>query len=235
MWIFPVLAAVVSAAFAVLLVRQLAQRRRPYQAVWALALVMFAVASAIVAVGVAGGWTVAEFKAYWLLGAVLTVPYLAQGEIYLLVRNARVANLLMFVLFFGTAFALSRVRSSHVLATALAEDLPSGHDAFSGDAFALTLARLYSYPAFAVLVLGTLWSAWRMRGSSELRDRFLGTLAIALGATVVAAGSAFAAAGNATGFSLTLTAGIAAMFWGFLRASRPTQRLTPSSADPASS
>jgi hypothetical protein len=235
MWVFPLLAAIVSAAFAALLVRQLVKRRRPYQAVWAVALAMFAAASAVVAVGVAGGWTVAEFKAYWLLGAVLTVPYLAQGEIYLLVRSARVTNVLMFVLFFGTAFALSRVRSAHVLASALRDDLPSGHEAFSADAFALKIARLYSYPAFAVLVLGTLWSAWRMRGRREMRDRFLGTLAIAVGATIVAAGSAFAAAGNATGFSLTLTAGIAAMFWGFLRASRATQPLAPSSGDPASS
>jgi hypothetical protein len=71
------------------------------------------------------------------------------------------------------------------------------------------------------LLLGTLWSAWKMRGRPELRDRFIGTLLIALGATVVAAGAAFAATGVLAGFIGTLVAGICLMFWGFLRASRP--------------
>ena len=60
-----------------------------------------------------------------------------------------------------------------------------------------------------------------MRGRPELKDRFLGTLLIAIGATVVAAGAAFAAEGKLTGFVLTLVVGIVVMFWGFLRASRP--------------
>ena len=59
-----------------------------------------------------------------------------------------------------------------------------------------------------------------MRGRPELRDRFYGTLLITLGATVVAGGSTFAAIGNLPGFSVTLVAGIALMFAGFLRASR---------------
>src|SRR6266571_5339673 len=141
MWVFPLLAALVAAAFTILLVRQFLLRRRPYQALWALALAMFAGASAMVFLGVLNGWTTGAF-------------------------------------------------------------------------------RVYCIPAYVVLVGGTLWSAWRMRGRPELRDRFAGTLAIAIGATVVAAGSAFAATGDSTGFSLTLAAGIAVMFYGFLRASR---------------
>ena len=62
-----------------------------------------------------------------------------------------------------------------------------------------------------------------MRGRPELRDRFVGTLLIALGATVVAAGAAFAATGLLVGFIGTLVAGICVMFWGFLRASRPIE------------
>ncbi|MEA2520799.1 MAG: hypothetical protein QOI81_445, partial [Actinomycetota bacterium] len=72
-----------------------------------------------------------------------------------------------------------------------------------------------------ILVIGTLWSAWKMRGRPELKDRFTGTLWIALGATVIAGfGSAFAATGKLALFSVSLAAGIAIMFLGFLRASR---------------
>jgi hypothetical protein len=221
MWVFPLLAAVVAAAFAALLARQFILRRRPYQALWALALAMFCGASVTVFLGVLNGWSVGEFRVYWLLGAVLTVPYLAQGEIHLLVKDRRVASALLLVLLFGTAFAVSRIRTAQVDVAALSEHLPSGTKAFAHDQFALLMARLYSIPAYVVLVAGTLWSAWRMRGRPELRDRFAGTLAIAVGATIVAAGSAFAATGDSTGFSLTLAAGVAVMFYGFLRASRP--------------
>ncbi len=61
-----------------------------------------------------------------------------------------------------------------------------------------------------------------MRGRPELRDRFVGTLLIVLGATIIAGfGSAFAALGDLAPFSVTLLAGISVMFWGFLRASTP--------------
>ena len=74
-----------------------------------------------------------------------------------------------------------------------------------------------------MLVGGTLWSAWRMRGRPELKDRFVGTLLIAIGATIIAGfGSTFAALGKLPLFSVSLLAGIVVMFWGFLRASRPT-------------
>ena len=74
-----------------------------------------------------------------------------------------------------------------------------------------------------MLLAGAGWSAWRMRRRAELRDRMLGTLGIALGATVVAVGSGIGAAfGHVWLFSVGLAAGVAVMFWGFLRAtSRP--------------
>jgi amino acid transporter len=62
-----------------------------------------------------------------------------------------------------------------------------------------------------------------MRGRPELRDRFVGTMLIVLGASVVAGGAAFAAVGELAGFCLTLVAGIVAMFVGFLRASRSSR------------
>src|SRR5207247_7329204 len=132
---------------------------------------MFAAASVMVSFGASGGWTPGEFRAYWLLGAVLTVPYLAAGELALLVRSRGFTTAMLLVLLFGTAFALARVRSTHV--GSLGGDLPSGSDAFAGDPFAVTLARLYSIPAYVVLVAGAAWSAWRMRGRPHLRDRFI--------------------------------------------------------------
>ncbi|MGH7358554.1 MAG: hypothetical protein ACREJR_07060, partial [Candidatus Rokuibacteriota bacterium] len=169
------------------------------------------------------GWTSAEFRVYWALGAVLNVPFLAQGELDLLVHNRTVRSVLYVVLAFVTAYTIARVRTAPVDAAALAEELPSGKDVFGDGSPAHRLPQLISIPAYLALVGGTLWSAWRMRGRPELRGRFWGTLLIALGATLIAGfGSAFAALGELLWFSLALLAGISVMFWGFLRASRQT-------------
>ncbi len=221
MWLFPLAATGVALVFSAMLVRQFIERRKPFQILWALALAMYAGGSLALFLGVLNGWTSGEYRAYWLLGAVLNVPFLALGEAYLLIRNKTVCNVLLLLLLFATAFALNRVRTAGVTMSALGKDLPLGRDVFSRDGFALHLAQGYAYPTYGLLLLGTLWSSWRMRGRPELRDRFFGTLWIAVGATIAAAGSAFAATGILAGFSLTLTVAIAAMFWGFLRASRP--------------
>jgi hypothetical protein len=221
MWVFPLVAAAVAAVFAGLVAARYRTRRRPYQLAWAIALAMYAVASIAVVLGVAGGWTSAEFQVYWALGAVLNVPFLAGGELMLLVHHRTAQAAIWIVLVFITAYTLAVLRGASLDAAALAEDLPSGKLVFGDGSAAHRLPQLISIPSYLVLVGGAVWSAWRMRGRSELRDRFVGTLLIALGATITAAaGSVFAAVGNLPLFSLSLLVGVAVMFAGFWRAAR---------------
>jgi hypothetical protein len=223
MWVFPSIAAVVAAVFAGLVARQYAARRRPYQLAWVVALAMYSAASLAVVLGVAGGWTTGEFQLYWALGAVLNVPFLAGGELMLLVRNRTAQAVIWIVLVFLTAYTVSVLRGASFDAAALADDLPSGKHVFGDGTPAHRLPQLISIPSYVVLLGGALWSAWRMRGRPELRDRFVGTLLIALGASVIAGfGSAFAALGFLAAFSVALVVGIAVMFLGFLRAGRPS-------------
>ena len=222
MWVFPLAASVVALIFSVRLGQQFRARRRPYQAFWTIAMAMYGVASLAVVAGVANGWTRAEFEVFWVLGAVLNVPFLAAGEIDLLARNRTVTSALWLALVFVSAYAVAATRSAAFDLQALAQELPSGKEVFGAGTAAHRLPQVISIPSYLVLVGGAIWSAWRMRGRAELRDRFAGTLWIAIGATVIAGvGSAFAAAGNAAVFSLSLLIGIVTMFWGFVRASRP--------------
>ena len=192
--------------------------------IWALALLMYAAASLAVAFGVANGWTSGEFRIYWALGAVLNVPFLAQGELDLLIPRRGVRWALYVLLAFITAYTIAVVRTAGIDTAELAQDLPSGKEVFGDGTAAYRLPQLIAIPAYLVLVGGTLWSAWRMRGRPELRDRFWGTLLIAFGATIIAGfGSAFAALGHLAPFSISLLVGIAVMFIGFLRATRTAQ------------
>lgn len=235
MWIFPLAAAAIALLFAVLLGKQFLQRRRSYHLLWALALLMYAVASTAVAIGALNGWGRLGFQLYWLFGAVLNVPFLAAGELRLLIHNRTAELILDVVLVFLVAYALSVVRAAATDATALAEQLPSGKHVFGDGTPAHRLPQLISIPSYLILVGGALWSAWRMRGRPELKDRFVGTLLVALGATIIAGfGSAFAALGKLPLFSISLLAGITVMFWGFLRASRTAPERAPTAASASS-
>lgn len=231
MWVFPLLASVIAFAFFAEITRRFVDRRRPALAAWAIALLMYAVASLTLFLGVLDGWAPTEFRVYWLFGAVLNVPYLFLGELYLLVRRRVIADVVAVILVFLTAFAFAEVLNAPIHLSALSSDLPLGKDVFGDGTLPYRLAQYLAYPSFVLLVAGCLWSAWQTRGRPELRDRFVGTLLIAVGATIVAIGSGVGAGLDVVPiFSIGLLAGIAVMFWGFLRASRPAPVAATSTA-----
>lgn len=221
MIVLPVLATAIALAFGGHLLIRSGRRRSWSEAVWGVAMVMFGAASGALFLGVLDGWSAAEFRVYWLFGAVLNVPYLAAGEVYLLTRNRWVGHLALLVVLAATVWASAEVRTAPLDAEVLAtEEFFTGREVLGEDAPARSLALIYSYAGTVVLVLGILRSALGMRARPELRSRFYGVLLIAVGALIVAGGAAFAAAGSFAGFSITLAAGVAVMYWGFLIATR---------------
>jgi hypothetical protein len=225
---FPLAASAISAAFGIHLLVRFGRRGQLSEGLWGLAMLMFAVASGALFLGILDEWSSAEFRAYWLFGAVLNVPYLAVGEAYLLLRPRWISHVLLVLILAATAWAASEVRTASLDTSVLREEFFSGREVLGEDSSSLLLARIYSFSGYGVLVLGALWSAFQMRGRPELRNRFYGTLLVVLGATVVAAGAAFAAAANFAGFSMTLAAGVAVMYWGFLTATRRRAAPEPS-------
>jgi hypothetical protein len=216
---FPLGAAVVAAAFGWVLGGRFSSRRRPFEGVWALAMFMFAVASFCVFLGVGWGWSSVEYRLYWLLGAVLNVPFLAVGEGYLL-ASRRTANALLGAMVVVAAGATWIVFASTVNTAQLSVNLPLGVDVWGSSSAAYQL-RWLSWIGYFALVGGIVWSASKMRGRPELRDRTVGTLGVGLGATIVAIGSGVGAGLNVVPlFAVGLAVGVAVMFWGFARAGR---------------
>jgi hypothetical protein len=138
----------------------------------------------------------------------------------------------------ATVFAVIVVTTAHVQRAAfIGRDLPLGKEVFGqvlltgdgpefhGAGTAYRLAQFYSYPAYVILVAGAVWSALRMRETGTRKGRAQGTLLIAAGATIVAVGSGVGAGLDVVWlFSVCLATGIAVVFLGFLRASRPSSR-----------
>ena len=231
--LFPLLAAAVAAVFAAQLLRRFAARRRPFEGLWAVALAMFAVASFAMFLGVATGWSPMEYRVYWLLGAVLNVPYLFAGELYLLSRRRVVADWALAALAVGTVFATWKVMAAPVSVAALEKALPLGKQVFGDESAAYRIAQVYAFPAYFLLLGGIVWSAWHMRGRPELRSRTAGTLSIAVGATIVAIGSGIGAGFDIVPlFSVSLAAGVTVMYAGFRTVTRPPA--SPRTAAPQS-
>ena len=77
-------ATLVSLAFAFSTLERWLARRRRHEGAWTISLFIFAAGSAALWVGAAVGWSEWSFKAFYLFGAILNVPFLALGTVELL-------------------------------------------------------------------------------------------------------------------------------------------------------
>jgi hypothetical protein len=219
--IFPLIAGAIALAFATVLARRISHRWRWHEVAWSVAMVMFAAASIAMFLGVVGGWSAAEFRVYWLFGAVLNVPWLFGGEVYLLSPRRSWAHAFLGALAVLSVLATVLVWDATVHSAELESSLPLGKDVFGPGTAPHRLAQYYSLPAYFLLLGGLVWSVMAMKGKPHLRHRAAGTFGIAMGATIVAIGSGVGAAFEVVPlFAVSLAGGMAAMFWGFLRASQ---------------
>jgi hypothetical protein len=226
MWVFPLAAAIVSGYFSWLLGVQFSAKRRLNVLSWSIALGMFSLASAAAAVGGLVGWSPPIFRTYYLFGAVLNVPVLALGTVYLLAPR-RAANGLALFLIAASFVAAFVVFNADLRSAGLdTEGIPRGSQVLSEDV--RLLSRYFSITGFLVVVSGALWSAARLaRGRQpNLRRLAAANLLIALGTTVVAIASEMAriASGSVEDlvFAAGLFIGVSVMFAGFLK-TRPPQ------------
>ncbi|HET7094917.1 MAG TPA: hypothetical protein VFI22_15605, partial [Thermomicrobiales bacterium] len=83
MIVFPLAAAIIAAACAVMIGRDAARRPKPDKIAWLIAFILFALAAGCEVVGALAGWTPLLARTYYLEGAVLVVGFLALGELYL--------------------------------------------------------------------------------------------------------------------------------------------------------
>ena len=197
-----------------------AQTKAPHQGAWTFALALFALASAALATGASTGWDEGTFKVFYLLGAVLNVPWLALGTVYLLggyKLGSRVrAGLLVF-----TGLAAGVVLTAPVRGVIAPEGgIPAGKDHFG--AFPRVLAGVGSGLGAIVVFTGAVYSAvqFARRHTAGTRALAGGNALIALGTLILSSGGllqGFVAADTA--FAISLAAGISVIYAGFVVAS----------------
>jgi hypothetical protein len=196
------------------------QRRKPHERAWTIALALFALASAALATGASTGWDRGTFRAFYLLGAILCVPWLGLGTLYLL-AGTKVGHRAETALVLFTGFAIGVVLSAPIHGT-IARDggIPIGKDHFG--VMPRVLAAAASGVGATVVLVGAIWSAVRFaRSRAEGTSRLAaGNALIALGTLVLSSGGLVqGAVGKDQAFALTLTGGIAVIYAGFVVAS----------------
>jgi hypothetical protein len=216
----PLIATVISLEFTMALWRRWRQSRRSYLRSWLISFAFYTAGTAALWYGAAFGWDSPTFRVFYVCGAFLTTLWLAQGELELLIKP-KVARIIGFFLVLTSAIvgffivAVPFVGDQVVSGSAM----PHGKDLFPVPIrVAIVLGNILGT---VVVVGGTLWSGWQSRGrGAAAASRFRGTLLIAAGVSFAAAGGAVTYFGEEAGFALSLTVGIALMYFGFVVASR---------------
>jgi len=208
----------VSLAFALSTLERWIDRRKPHELAWTIALFEFAGASAAQWWGASAGWGGASFRAFYLLGPILSVPELALGTVLLLApaRTGRVTRAGVH----GWALVSTGVLLAAPLTGAVdPAALPQGSDVFG--VLPRVLAAVGSGLGATVLVGGALWSASRLARRRTTRRLAAANLLIAAGAVVLSLGGLFnSVADEMTSFALAHVLGIALVFGGFLLTNR---------------
>src|SRR5690349_4728319 len=174
------LATAVATVFAQATAVRWSRGHKPYHGAWTVALALFALASAALATGVSTGWDNGTFRVFFLLGAVLSVPWLALGTVHLLARptiGRRVELGLVFFSGLATGVLLS-APMEQVHGTAI----PVGKDVFG--VFPRVLAAVGSGVGATVIIVGAVVSAVRFARARDVPGsgrRALANVLIALG------------------------------------------------------
>ena len=231
-------ATAVATLFAEATFKRWRQGRRPHEAAWTVALALFALASAALATGASTGWDRGVFRVFYLLGAVLNVPWLALGTVYLLFgeqAGRRVRAVLLFASGLAVGVMLTAPVAGDVAGSAT---IPVGKEVFG--VFPRVLAAVGSGLGALIVFGGAAWSAVRFARAARGRGAAprvngppSGRMAaanalIALGTLVLSGGGTLQGIlGHDEAFTVSLATGIAVVYAGFLVAARPARAPVP--------
>ena len=223
-------ATLVALAFALSTFDRWQRRRRPHELAWSISLALFVVGGTALWWAQAHGWGISTFRIFFLAGAVLNVPWLALGTVYLLAGSV-VGDRVRTCLVGLSGVAIGVVLSAPTRAAVAGPDLPQGSQVFG--VAPRVFAAVGSGGAALVITGGALWSAWRVLARRPARLRAdagfhlarprllaLGNVLIALGTLVLSAsGTVAGRLGQNRAFAATLLVGIVVLFGGFVVAS----------------
>jgi hypothetical protein len=238
--LLPLASTIMSAVFAVILLRRYAQRRGKHLLIWGVAMILYGLGT-FAEFYLSLAWNATIFRLWYLCGATLVAAWLGQGTVYLLVRKPHVADILLVILTIASVIA-----AIHLFATPLNEGLfdasvPVSHQYATNSARGIvglmpeggvrSYSFLFNIYGTVALVGGALYSAYIFWRKRIMPQRVLGNVLIALGGLAPALGGTLARAGATEFLYLSELIGVVVIFIGFRLAT--TQQPVATQSTPA--
>ncbi|HXN02722.1 MAG TPA: hypothetical protein VN973_12680 [Candidatus Dormibacteraeota bacterium] len=225
---YPLVATLISAAFAITLWVQYRAKPRPYLLAWSMALGVYALAALTEVIGAAAGWNPLLYRLYYFFGGITVVGILALGSVYLLApRFGRTA--------LAALLTLAGIGLVGILGASLQVGLLDTHQVPSADVIklqhgvfnvaAILMAAILNIVGSVILIGGAVWSFFSMLLRGAPPSRLAGNILIAGGAFIVAGASTLFRLFHVYDlFYVGQAIGVLVMFGGFLAAQRAPRR-----------
>lgn len=178
---------------------------------WMIGVLTYVAGTITESVNVLAGFSIINFKAWYITGALLGGAPLAQGTVYLLCKR-KTANILTIIL-------ITVILSASVLVilSPINDELITGK--LSGNLLHWTFIRFMTpfinLYAFVFLVGGAIYSAVKYARNQQYRKRFIGNLLIAIGGLLPGIGGSFTKFGYVEVLFVTELMGLVFIYFGY--------------------
>lgn len=223
--LIPLLAALAATGFAIDLGIAWRRRPRPHAGMWALAMGAYALASWALVLGLGFGWGALSFRLFYWLGAIVNIPFLAAGSVFL-VLGAVAGRRFAYGVGVWSLLGAAATWLAPLKGATETDGIPEGKElfdfiievggasvpgprlfaAFAGGVATLIIVGLAGYSAIKF---------WRSN-----RRLAVGNWLIVAGTVAPALGGSLTALGEAAGFAFALLLGAMLLWAGYTVATR---------------
>jgi len=220
----PLLTTIISLLFALTVLDQYLERKRPYQGIWATGLFLYAAGSLLPALWGMGIYSEVIFRLWYWIGAMLVAAYLGMGSLYLHLRPKTGHAVLIVLLAFtviGGFLALTlplrgdvALLEGQTLATLVPDTEPPVR---YYPAYVSILTALLNIFGSVVMLGSAVYGAWGFVRGKTPGFRALSNVLIAAGAFVSAAGGTLERFNLPEPHTMALLLGVLLIYMGFVR------------------
>ncbi len=207
---------IITTLFSIYFTREIYQHYREHKTKyllwWTIGVITFGMGTLAESIHAVFGWNNFNLKYWYIVGALLGGFPLAQGSVYLLMKQ-KFASISSWVV-----VTLVVIASVFVILTPVV--IPAGFDGrLTGAVFGWKWVRLFSpfinIYAFLFLVGGAVYSAIKYYGMKAREGRFKGNILIAIGALLPGLGGTFTRMGYVEVLFLTELTGLVLIYFGY--------------------
>ena len=220
------LAALVASAFALDLWLDYRRRPRPHIAAYSAGMTMFAVATWAFFIGLNFGWTGPGYRTFYLFGAILNIPFLALGSMFLVVGR-RSGHVMAISLGAFTAISTTLTTTVPFAKPPPVTGIPHAifADGFGPKLFAI-IGGAAGTTILVVLALVSVFRFWKRN-----RRIVWGNLLVLAGTLAAASGGTGLALGESSAFAVSLMAAVT-LIWAGYKVASGSRRSSPEETRP---